>query len=377
MPYMQNGKKISLRVTDVEDNFTYNVAKSQMKKGSTVSKNLHPVKQVEEMKDRLLSTGKMTDSGSCYTLKRTITTGLLMAKNLHYGRLINSQSEDWKRDGYYAFASKKIEEEIKFRNLATSDSIMAKARFLDGLRIKEIDKIRLDFSCISEHNGDEFSPIEKLFFDELSRRGIISKNARHGSANDDECDIVDEKNNLQIEVVTEFKNRLKKSKTPQKDYDSLGLECVGNVFIQPSKALLDKYYEKNYTNKYKKHLAIYCLGNRDAVIGLSYAIKERFKQQGETKNDFEDLYIIWNDFVDGNKTYIMYFMGDNKEPVIEEIFTDVGLIKECGKITYSDLKDDEHYFWNTESIFGDKNTAIGILPGYEIRKNVERLRIVT
>lgn len=376
MPYMQDGKKISLRVTDIEDGFAYNVAKSQLKKGSTVSKKIHPVEQVEKMKYKLLATGKLIDSGTQYTLKKTITTGILMAYNLHYGELINSRSENWRKGGYYAFANKKIEKEIMIKNIATSESTIITSEFLDSLRLKEISKVMLDYSYLNEHNGDDFSPIEKLFFDELSKRRVISRKSRHGLTKDNECDIVDEENRIQIEVITEFKSRIKKTKAPQDDFDSIGLECIGNIFIKPSKALLDKYYKKNYTNRYKKHLAIYCLGDRNAVIGLACAIQENFKQMGKTKNDFENLYIIWNDFYNGNRTYLMYSISGSKDnPLVEEIHTDISIIKKCGETNYSQLDPDEYYILNTESIFDDK-TAVGILPGSEIVKIINKLKII-
>lgn len=380
MPYMQDGKKISIRTTLSEPGFEFNVKKSQFKKGSTISKNTHPIQQVEDLKNRLLHSGKLKDAGDCYILKKTVTTGLVMAKNLHLGELVNTHSEKWKKSGYLAFVDNKTAEEVKFRNLTTSDSNLSKASFMDGLRIKEISKVHLDFSCLREHNGDEFSPVEQLFFDELSKRNIISRQSRHGYANKNECDIVDEENGLQIEIVTEFKNRFRKTKMPQKDYDSVGLECIGNVFIQSSEALLDKYYNKTYTDRYKKYLAIYCLGNRSAVIGMAQSMKENLKRRGKVKNNFEGLFIIWNDFANGNKTYLMHSIDKDKQPIIEEVKTDIGLIKKDEQVEYSQLDptdNDTHYFWDTESIFGDTNTAIGILPSSEIIKNVERLRIVT
>lgn len=377
---MQDGKKIFIRTTLVEPGFEYNIKKGQLKKGSTISKNTHPVQQVEDLKNRLLHSGKLKDVGNCYVLKKTFSTGLIMAKNLHLGELINTQSEKWDRSGYLAFVDDKTVEEVIFRNITTSDSNLSKASFMDGLCIKEICKVHLDFDCLREHDGDDFSPIEQLFFDELSKRDVISKQSRHGYANKNECDIVDEENGLQIEVVTEFKNRFRKTKTPQKDYDSVGLECIGNVFIQSSEALLNKYYSKTYTNKYRKYLAIYCLGNRSAVIGMAKSMKENLKRRGKVKNNFEGLFIIWDDFVNGDKTYLMYSINKDRQPIIEEIITNVGLIKKDGRVRYSQLDPTDsstYYFWDTESIFGDINTAIGILPSSEIIKNVERLRIVS
>ena len=380
MPYMQDGKKIFIRTTLVEPGFKYNIKKGQLKKGSTISKNIHPVQQVEDLKNRLLHSGKLKDVGNCYVLKKTFLTGLVMAKNLHLGELINTQSEKWDRSGYLAFVDDKTVEEVIFRNITTSDSNLSKASFMDGLRIKEICKVHLDFDCLREHDGDDFSIIEQLFFDELSKRGVISKQSRHGYANKNECDIVDEENGLQIEVVTEFKNRFRKTKTPQKDYDSVSLECIGNVFIQSSEALLNKYYSKTYTNRYRKYLAIYCLGNRSAVIGMAKSMIENLKRRGKVKNDFEGLFIIWNDFVNGDKTYLMYSINKDRQPIIKEIITNVGLIKKDGRVKYSQLDPTDsstYYFWDTESIFGDINTTIGILPSSEIIKNVKRLRIVS
>ena len=58
---MQDGKKIFIRTTLVEPGFKYNIKKGQLKKGSTISKNIHPVQQVEYLKNRLLHSGKLKD----------------------------------------------------------------------------------------------------------------------------------------------------------------------------------------------------------------------------------------------------------------------------------------------------------------------------
>ena len=123
-------------------------------------------------------------------------------------------------------------------------------------------------------------------------------------------------------------------------------------------------------------MAHLCIGDVNAVIGLACAIREKIKQKGETKNHFESFYIIWNDFANENKTYLMYFGNDGNQPIIEEIRTNIGLIKRYEWVDYCDLDVDNretYYFLNTESIFMDVNTIIGILPGYEIKKFSERI----
>lgn len=72
MTYSQDDKKISIKYTITDVGFSYNVRKSELKKGSTISKRIHPVKQVEDMKTKLLKTGKLRDCGDDFILKNPL-----------------------------------------------------------------------------------------------------------------------------------------------------------------------------------------------------------------------------------------------------------------------------------------------------------------
>lgn len=72
-----------------EGGFKYHARKCVMMKGSTISKNIHPIYEVELLKKKLLETGKIIDKQTHYVCKRSIHTGVLMAYNLHQGFLVS------------------------------------------------------------------------------------------------------------------------------------------------------------------------------------------------------------------------------------------------------------------------------------------------
>ena len=72
-----------------EGGFKYHTRKCVMMKGSTISKNIHPIYEVELLKKKLLETGKIIDKQTHYVCKRSIHTGVLMAYNLHQGFLVS------------------------------------------------------------------------------------------------------------------------------------------------------------------------------------------------------------------------------------------------------------------------------------------------
>ena len=367
----------TIRLTDSFEGFSYHIGKYQLDKKSTVSKSKHPITEVEAFKAKLLDKKLLIDVGKNYVLRKPIHTSLLMARNLHEGSLINTRSLNWNRGGYYSLPLGDLLEDVKLGNLTTFDSPIGKAHFLDSQRIVKIQEIEIDFSCLSGHDGDIFNPIEQLFFDALKERGLISRSSRHGLTEKQECDIVDDLKETQIEVVAAFKNRISTDKKSKYDYNSIGLECVDNVLICPSEPLLNKYYKKNYTPKFQKKLAIYCLGNRLSVTRLAQRIRDAIVANGAVKNSFESVYIIWNDFINDNKTYFSYFDKDKLK--IEEIETSLCLLKTGKEVTFDSLdtlNTKTHYFLQTESIFKDNSLrAMAFFTAKEIIELVEILHI--
>lgn len=377
MPYVYNGEKISLRSTIRWQGFAYHIEKSQLHKGSLISKQKHPLKQVEEFKRKLFQKNKLQDRGDHYILKKTISVGYVMALNLHYGKFVNTQNSKLNKakNDYLTAIKPSTINELKLGNISACGAPLHKSYFQDSLILEELIEVEINFNVISKHNGDKFSTIEKLFYDTAIDMGLISKESRHGISLQHECDIVDEVNGIQIEVITEFKNRFPKDKIPHKNLGAMSLELVGNNFIHTSSAMSDKYYKKTYTSKYAKILAIYCIGNESAVEGMLKSIIKDIDNKGKTKNKFENVWIIYNDFI-RNKTFFMYSIK-NHVPIKKEIKTNVGILSRKRHASLKELNKTGSYYVYAKSIFNKNDTITGVLEGYEIQKLANRLHIAS
>ena len=173
---------------------------------------------------------------------------------------------------------------------------------------------------------------------------LISKDSRHGRASDGECDIVDEKNEIQIELITEFKSRIKKDKMPHKNIESFMLEFINSNLIHTSEALKEKFFDKEYTNKYKKGLGMFCFGDRTVVEKMLKKLLEQIKKTS-VKNDYTRLYIIWYDLI--NDEYWLYSSSTIKPIKIESRFK----IVNKKKIKYEEMDDQSNYLVLLKCIF--------------------------
>ena len=70
------------------EGFKYDILKGELSNGSYISKFEHPIYEVEEFKKKLFARNMLKDTGSCWTLRKNIRTGLMMAVNLHFGQLL-------------------------------------------------------------------------------------------------------------------------------------------------------------------------------------------------------------------------------------------------------------------------------------------------
>ena len=125
-----------------------------------------------------------------------------------------------------------IKQEFEIKNIFSTDSILHNNVNVGAYKLNRISKLKMNFNFISEHDADKFAPVEEVIKNLLIKYSHISNRARHGISKLKECDIVDETTNKQIEVITEFKNRLKKDKTPQKKQGNIfsNFEFEGGIF---------------------------------------------------------------------------------------------------------------------------------------------------
>ncbi len=350
------------------ENFKYHMTKSELKKGSYISKKKHPLMEVEAYKNKLISKKVLKEyNDEFYMLKKTIKIGGLMAYNLYSGK----SKKEFESENPIVINNTDdiLKQEFEIKNIFSIESILHNNVNIGAYKLKKISKLDMNFYFISEHDGDTFSPVEEVIKNLLIKYSYITKQARHGISRLKECDIVDEKTNKQIEVVVEFKNRLKKDKTPQRNVDMIVIECVDNNLIKTSEALIKKYIKKEYTSKYEKQLAIFCIGTRQAVSTMIEKLANSLKEK-EIKNKFTKLFFLFYDFV--KEEYYWYPTTKNDVEKVDDIAETI-IYK--NDINYIDIIDDEKYLIECENIFNSE-TMIAYLTGKEIKDFDKRIELI-
>ncbi len=349
-----------------KSNFKYHISKSKLKKGSIISKKNHPLKEVNDFREKLLKKGLLLDNGDNYILKDSIKIGAIMAYNLHCGEFKNEIESN--NDIVINSLDESIIDEFKIKNIFSTDAKLRNSLSLDSMELLKLQEIEMDFSVLSDHNPNKFSKLEKIFCDLLMQEKIISTNVRHGIIENNECDIVDENKGIQIEIITEFKNRLKKDKAPHKNVDWFMIESVDNNLIKTSKALLNKFVEKTYTDKYDIELGIFCFGSKNSVKSMLEVLQGNLKNSN-IKNDFKKVHILWYDFIT-NKYYLC--SPDNK---INKEVQDLKLeLVKMKIINFDDMQDGKKYLMTLKNIFG-KESAIFYAEKNEILHRIKELRV--
>lgn len=350
------------------EKFKYHMTKSELKKRSLISKRIHPIKDVENYKIKLINKKLLKDyNDDYYILKKTIRIGGLMAYNLYSGET----KEEFEID-YPIVINKNdniIKQQLLIKNIFSIDDGLHNNVNAGAYKLKKISKLELSFNFISEQDSDKFSPIEEVIKNLLIKYSHISNQARHGISNSKECDIVDEITNKQIEVITEFKNRLKKDKAPQRNVDMIVIECVDNNLIKPSKALIEKYIKKDYTSKYEKQIAVFCVGTRQAVATMLKELANSLKEQN-IKNYFTELYVLFYDFVQEE-----YYWCSTNNMIIEKVDNITDRIIYKTDINYKNMLDDEKYLIECKNIFNSE-TMITYLTGKEIKDFANKIELI-
>lgn len=361
---MDNKTTISYTIKEID--FKYHIVKGELKKGSTISKKQHPINEVNNFRESLKRRGLLLDCKNNYKLKKTIRVGSLMAYNLHKGELEKSIGSN--NSIVIRHDDEKNIEAFVAGNIYSTDSNIRNYERMDSMVIDSIYEVDLDFSKLSNHNPNEFSDVELLFFDVLKKERIISENSRHGLSDKRECDIVDDKNKVQIEIVTEFKNRIFNEKQPHKNIEMFLLEEVENNLTISSEAILKKFCTKEYTNEFEKELGIFCLGSNLSIRKMVQVLNESLKNKN-IKNDFTKIHIIWNDFISDK-----YYLFNSNDESVKELKNIKLKILNKNKIDYLHMEENKKYLIISKNIF-DGNFTIGYFSKQQIEERVKALRI--
>lgn len=363
--HMDNLKTVSYIIKNKM--FSYNLKKTKLKKNSFIYKGKHPLIEVENVKNYLKLSKMLIDYNNKYwKLKNDIKIGGLMAQNLTTDYIKSEFDVD--QPIVIGKYDKEIKDDFSIKNVFSTNSIVYNHVYMGALKLVSISEIKLDFSFVSEQGSNTFSPVESFIKDILIKNHLISKNARHGLHEKNECDIVDDSTGVQIEVVTEFKNRLKKEKMPHKNMNTMIIEIVDNNLIHTSPALLKKYTKKEYTDNYEKQLAIFCVGRSDSVITMLYELKKSLEKE-KIKNNFKQIYILYYNFVSEKYHFISSTAG-----LLDVPHTNKKIIYKKN-IDYDMMVDSNSYLMVCKNIFKNE-TFVMYLTKEEIQKYVKNLKVI-
>lgn len=361
----QNLQTVTYTISEI--GFKYHTVKGKFLKGSTISKRIHPIEYVEQIKEKLLISNKLIDKGSYYELKDTVKIGALMSYNLHHGTL-KKEFENPNNIVISSTSDQKLKEEFDIRNIHSTDEIFKKTFDSDSLKLEKIYKYKIRKEFLEGNNPNDFSETEQLVFDILKKENQIT-NARHGNASLNEADIVDETLGIQIEVVTAFKLGIK-DRLRQKHDSFILAELIDTNLTKVSEALNKKFYKKTYTTNYKKELAIFSFGDTKSTKEFLKKLKEKLEQNPNIKNNFNKIHFIIYDFI---REDICYVCKDILKHYNENELN-LNFINKT-EIDYESITDEEEYLFITKNIFKAEQ-GISIQKGKDFKKFAKNLRII-
>ena len=291
-------RQASISHTVREMGFKYDILKGELSHGCIISKSIHPISEVEVLKEKLLGRNYLKNAGTHWILKKNIRTGFLMAVNLHLGYLV--AESPYKQDIIVTSEeAAELSENLEKKHVCVSNSDIIIKSLRDTLRLSSVNIMEVNQGIFKHHEANTFAPEEAFVLRILQTRGIISSSARHGISESNEADIVDEIRKEQFEVVYGFKTELpRKNMKPDFIYspEILVLQLVDSPFIHTSNALKKKFTKK-YTEQYRSNLVILTFGAEDVVISMLESLCDNLKKEVNTELNFFEIYVISLDFL--------------------------------------------------------------------------------
>lgn len=338
---------MTIKYTIKEKNFKYHLLKGLLLKGSLISTSIHPIHEVEAIKQILKVKGIVKLYKNSLLLKEDYRVGLLMAYNLCNENLIRDYDID-KIILDHALPNDEISDGFSIRNLRCRDNIFYINCEKNARKISQIFKLKIDENFFTGNSPNEFNRSESFVANYLFEKGVISQNYRHGLTQNKECDIVDEELGVQIEIITEFKSQIKKNQSPIKDYENLLLEMINTDLIKSSSALIEKFVKKEYSDKFQIGIAIFTFGTRKTYLTLLEDLSKKLHENPSSiLNNYKSLYLITIDFLFDN----IYFISSSKK--IEEYkikYDEIDFLKK-EVIKLEDMNDNDYYYFVSRNIF--------------------------
>lgn len=361
-------KKDTIQYVIQEEGFKYHTRKCVLMKGSIVSKDIHPVNEVEQLKKELIKAKRLSDKHTHYICKKNIRTGALMAYNLHQGHLVSELPQFTITINGRPGEDTNIKEAFKLgSNVFSADNDYPRLIEKDCFKVRKIIKGSLCKDFFEREHGENFSIIELFVTEVLESVGVL-KNYRRGDAKKKECDIVDEDKQCQIEIVRFFdekiSDKVRYNRKPDSEEQALLFEYCDIGYNRVPRGVLNKFTKKTYSNKYPKELAIYTIGSLEQALRKVEKLLEELDQKEDFSTEYEQIHIIVHDPLIKEEVY--YCSRGREVFISDHQFAYSPLIGRT-TVQLDEMLDEEKYFVIKDNLFCDV-TQIMWMKGEDIRK---------
>lgn len=348
--------------------FKYHFLKGLFLAGSRISEKTHPVNEVNELKDLLISKRKITRGKHGFVLKENIKVGLLMAYNL-YSDSKKTEMENLSKSITLLNPYPELGDIFKGEIVSSGNELYINLN-RKCVKLDSVWKFELNYDFLRGAEPSIFSESESFVSTLLLKHGFITSNFRHGITELDECDIVDESIKMQVEVTYAFKTELKDpKKIPKNDVERILTEFSDNRFIHPSRSLINKM-SKTYTSKFKHYLAILMIGTPDSSFTLFLRLLDKLQKDGVEISPFCGYFLI---AYDPMNDYLCISSTMDKNVIIDEDCGEFTLIKK-ELISYSEVNEDDKYLFILKDIFTDE-TQVSIFDKKQFDEYAKNLEI--
>lgn len=335
-----------------DSSFRYHFTKGYFLAGSRISNLTHPVNEVNELRESLLRSKKLIKRGSDIFLKSNLKIGLLMAYNLHCGKLEN-ELESLSQDlNLYKIISE-LPYFFKGEIVSTGNEFFINL-YRKCVKFKSISSFALNYEFLKGEHPNEFSQSELFTAKILHKHGFLTADFSHGNIDLNECDIVDNNLNIQIEVTFAFKTELMdRKKRPFYDVERILSEFNDNQFIRPSESLMKKM-SNEYSPELTPFLAVLMIGTADSSLKLFERLIDKLESQGLQVSPFSGYFFITYDPM---KDHICILSTIKNEIIYDEDCNDFTFVKK-EPIDFSDMNEDEKYLVSLKDLFTNENQLL-------------------
>lgn len=343
----------TIRYTLKKESFEYHFKKQMMiAKGCVISAKVHPIFEVEQLKNDLKNGGLLYAVDSGYKLKKNFAVGPLMALNLCSDKKELSL-ESIKQD-IVINSGDSSDDDIRsyfdIKNIVASDSCFAKGLYRHELKFEKLETITADKFLFEREQGKSFSNIEQFVVEVLDKANII-KDYRRGDDSLHEADIVC--GSRQIEIVNCFNAANNVVRFKKHDVSaSMVIDLVDTDHFKIPVGVIKKFTSKNYTNALSLELVMLMIGSNQTSRKMLRMLETEL-EKAVLKNNFQKIHFV---IVDPAKD-IITVISSGEERRIKLVDISIKLYKKQ-RADFGTIDSENRYLLSCKNIFTNDEVLV-------------------